>query len=113
MLQGRGGLVTGPAKGMGAAVTRTLAAAGADLLLVACDAAAVCLLAQEIEATGRRAAVVTCDITQERDSAAAMAVADSTFAGRIDFLVDIAGGSGWAITHARSPARTSWWMGAG
>ena len=51
-------------------------------------------LAREIEATGRRAAVVACDITQESDVAAAMAVADAAFNGRIDFLVNVAGGSG-------------------
>jgi 3-oxoacyl-[acyl-carrier protein] reductase len=94
MLQGQVGLVTGPAKGMGAAVTRALAAAGADLLLVARDTAAVQPLADELRATGRRIALAACDITREADVAEAMQVAATTFGGRIDFLVNIAGGSG-------------------
>jgi 3-oxoacyl-[acyl-carrier protein] reductase len=94
MLQGRVGFVTGPAKGMGAAITRALAGAGADLLLVARDAEAVKPVAAEAEAMGRRTAIAACDITREEDVAAAMTVADQAFGGRIDFLVNIAGGSG-------------------
>ncbi len=94
MLHGRVGLVTGPAKGMGAAITRTLADAGADLILAARDTAAVQPLAQALHATGRRAVVVACDVTSEADVAAVMTVADTAFAGRIDFLVNVAGGSG-------------------
>ena len=94
MLTGRVGLITGPAKGMGAAITRTIAAAGADLLLVARDVEAVQPLAEDLRSAGRTIAVAACDVTREADVAAAMALADSAFAGRIDFLVNIAGGSG-------------------
>ncbi len=94
MLTGRVGLVTGPAKGMGAAITRSIAAAGADLLLVARDTAAVGPLAGELRAAGRTVAVAACDVTREADIDAAMTVANTVFGGRIDFLVNIAGGSG-------------------
>lgn len=94
MLQGQVGMITGPAKGMGAAVTRAIAAAGADLLLLGRDADAIAPLAAELRAAGRRAEVAACDITHESDVAAAMDLADRAFSGRIDFLVNIAGGSG-------------------
>jgi 3-oxoacyl-[acyl-carrier protein] reductase len=94
MLTGRVGMITGPAKGMGAAITRAIAEAGADLLLVARDTAAVQPLADELRADGRTIAVVDCDVTREADVAAAMSVAHSVFGGRVDFLVNIAGGSG-------------------
>ena len=94
MLQGQVGIVTGPAKGMGAAITRAIAAAGADLLLLGRDVAAIEPLVAELRASGRRVEAVACDITHQDDVAAAMAVADRVFGGRIDFLVNIAGGSG-------------------
>lgn len=94
MLEGRVGLVTGPAKGMGAAITRALADAGADLILAARDTAAVQPLAQGLRAAGRRVEVAACDVTREADVAAVMALADAAFAGRVDFLVNVAGGSG-------------------
>lgn len=94
MLHRQVGMVTGPAKGMGAAITRSLAEAGADLLLLARDTEAVEPLAATLRDGGRRIELVACDITREADVAAAMDVAGRTFYGRIDFLVNIAGGSG-------------------
>jgi NAD(P)-dependent dehydrogenase (short-subunit alcohol dehydrogenase family) len=93
-LQGRVGIVTGPAKGMGAAITRTLATAGADLLLAGRDTAAIEPVAAEIVALGRRAVVARCDVTSEADVAALLRIAGEKFAGRIDFLANVAGGSG-------------------
>lgn len=90
MLQGQTGMVTGPAKGMGAAVTLALAEAGADLLLLGRDTAAIEPVAAEVRALGRQAEIIGCDITNEADVAAAMkGVSDP-----VDFLVNIAGGSG-------------------
>jgi 3-oxoacyl-[acyl-carrier protein] reductase len=90
MLQGQTGMVTGPAKGMGAAVTLALAEAGADLLLLGRDTAAIEPVATAVRGLGRRADVIGCDITNEADVAAAMA----GVATPVDFLVNIAGGSG-------------------
>ncbi len=90
MLQGQTGMVTGPAKGMGAAVTLALAEAGADLLLLGRDTAAIEPVAAEVRALGRDARIIGCDITNEADVSAAM---ESVFAP-VDFLVNIAGGSG-------------------
>jgi len=93
-LKNRCGIVTGPAKGMGAAVTRLLAEQGADLLLAGRDTAAIEPVADTVRALGRRAVVVGCDVTSEADVAAMARAALDTFAGRIDLLVNIAGGSG-------------------
>jgi 3-oxoacyl-[acyl-carrier protein] reductase len=93
-LAGRVGIVTGPAKGMGAAVTRTLAEAGADLVLAGRDTGPIEALAAELRAAGRRAEVVACDVIDEASVDALLASAKTAFGGRIDLLVNIAGGSG-------------------
>ena len=64
-LEGRNVVVTGAAKGMGAAITLTLAREGADLLLTARDTAALDAVAEEVRALGRRAEVVACDVTED------------------------------------------------
>jgi len=105
-LRGRVGIVTGPAKGMGAAITRALAEDGADLILAGRDTAAIEPVAASVRATGRRALVAACDVTSERDVANLLEVARVEFAGRIDLLVNVAGGSGtlgrpfWENTRA-------------
>ncbi|HVY16639.1 MAG TPA: SDR family NAD(P)-dependent oxidoreductase [Rhodopila sp.] len=87
MLQGQTGIVTGPAKGMGAAVSLTLAEAGADLILLGRDTAAIEPVAADIRALGRRAEIAGCDVTSETEVAAAIT-------RPVDFLVNVAGGSG-------------------
>jgi NAD(P)-dependent dehydrogenase (short-subunit alcohol dehydrogenase family) len=105
-LQDRVGIVTGPAKGMGAAISRALAGAGADLILAGRDTAAIEPLAAELRALGRRIFVTPCDVTDEADVAGLMEAVDQTFSGHIDFLVNVAGGSGplgrpfWENTRA-------------
>jgi len=92
-LEGRVSVITGPAKGMGAAVTRAFAAEGCQLALIARDIGAVEPLAAEIRAAGGKAEIIACDVT---DDAACFAAAEATLAafGRIDVLVNVAGGSG-------------------
>ena len=92
-LAGRIAIVTGPAKGMGAAITLALAEAGADLVLAGRDIAAIKPVAAKVEALGRGAAVVRCDVTRAADADAMAAAALAAF-GRIDVLVNVAGGSG-------------------
>jgi 3-oxoacyl-[acyl-carrier protein] reductase len=78
---------------MGADVTRALARAGADLVLVGRDTAAIEPVALEVRAIGRRVVVARCDVTEAAEVDAAVKAGLDVF-GRIDILVNIAGGTG-------------------
>lgn len=93
-LEGRVAVITGPAKGMGAAATMTLAGAGADVVLVGRDTAPIEDVAGQIRALGRKALVVKCDVTSPEQVDAMRDAALDAFDGRIDILVNIAGGTG-------------------
>ncbi len=86
-------VITGPAKGMGAAITRAFAAEGSKLALIGRDTAAIAPIATQLEAQGRSVIVVGCDLTDADQCDAAAAKTLETF-GRIDILVNVAGGSG-------------------
>jgi NAD(P)-dependent dehydrogenase (short-subunit alcohol dehydrogenase family) len=92
-LNGKAGIITGPAKGMGAAITKAFAAEGAHLTLIGRDTAAIEPVAAEVRAAGTEVIVVGCDLTDARQCDAAAAKTKAVY-GRIDFLVNIAGGSG-------------------
>jgi len=93
-LQGRVAVLTGPAKGMGAAITRAFADEGADLALVGRDLDAIAEVADAVAGRGVRVEGFACDVTSE--SACRRTVADirRAYDERIDVLVNIAGGSG-------------------
>ena len=93
-LENRKAIVTGAAKGMGAAITTTLAREGADIVLAARDTAALDEVAAEVGALGRAAHVVACDVTDEAEVAAMVGHAKAAFDGRIDILVNVAGVTG-------------------
>ena len=82
-------LITGPAKGMGAAITLELAQAGCDLVLAGRDLDAITPVADQARALGRGVTVLPCDVTDPAsvDSLAAQA-------GSVDILVTVAGGRG-------------------
>lgn len=86
-------LITGPAKGMGRAVTLAFAREGAKLVLAGRDTAAIEPVAAEARALGVAAVVVPCDLTKGEQTKALAAHALEAF-GRIDVLVNVAGGSG-------------------
>ncbi len=86
-------LITGPAKGMGAAVSYAFAAEGCRLVLLARDLAAARPVADAVTAAGGQAILVACDITDAAACEAAAAQAVAAF-GTIDILVNVAGGSG-------------------
>lgn len=86
-------LITGPAKGMGRAVTLAFASEGARLVLAGRDIAAIEPVAAEARALGVPALVVACDLTDAQQTEALARHALEAY-GRIDVLVNVAGGSG-------------------
>jgi NAD(P)-dependent dehydrogenase (short-subunit alcohol dehydrogenase family) len=104
-LTGKIALITGPAKGMGAAITLAFAREGCDLVLAGRDVGAIEPIAESSRALGRRVMVMPCDLT---DTARCQAVVDEAIEalGRIDILVNVAGGAGpmgktgWETTRA-------------
>jgi NAD(P)-dependent dehydrogenase (short-subunit alcohol dehydrogenase family) len=92
-LRGRVALITGPAKGMGAAVSKAFAAEGCLLALVGRDTAAIEPVAVDVRTSGGKALVVACDVTDSAQCQAAVKAAITAF-GRLDILVNVAGGSG-------------------
>jgi 3-oxoacyl-[acyl-carrier protein] reductase len=93
-LANKTGIITGPAKGMGQAISETLAREGADLVLVGRDVAAIEPVAARIRAMGRKAEVVEADVTNRKEVEAMAAHAARFFNDRIDILVNVAGVTG-------------------
>jgi 3-oxoacyl-[acyl-carrier protein] reductase len=87
-LAGRTALITGAGGGIGSAVARAFAAAGADLSLA--DLQPVAALAAEVKATGRRVLDTPCDVTQSHE-VKALINATLESLGKIDVLVNVAG----------------------
>jgi 3-oxoacyl-[acyl-carrier protein] reductase len=93
-LEGRVAMITGPAKGMGAAITLAFAAEGARLALVGRDVGAIAPVAEAAKDAGSDVIVVPCDLTESKQCEQAAKEAKEIFDGRIDILVNVAGGSG-------------------
>lgn len=89
-LGGRVAVVTGASQGIGRAITLALAAEGADVLLVARRQAGLDAVAKEVTGIGRRAEVLTADVTDHAAAERVAAAALDAF-GRIDILVNNAG----------------------
>jgi 3-oxoacyl-[acyl-carrier protein] reductase len=92
-LKDKVGIITGPAKGMGAAITKAFAAEGSRLALIGRDVSAIEPVAKEALAMGAKAIVIPCDLTDAKQCEAAAQKTRNAF-GRIDFLINVAGGSG-------------------
>jgi 3-oxoacyl-[acyl-carrier protein] reductase len=86
-------VVTGPAKGMGAAVTRAFAAEGCKLALLGRDIGAIEHVAAEVREMGGEALILRCDLTDDASCDVAIEATVRAF-GRVDILINIAGGSG-------------------
>jgi 3-oxoacyl-[acyl-carrier protein] reductase len=83
-------IVTGASRGIGAAIAKALAADGKHVVCVARDAAKLEAIKSEIEASGGKASVKTCDIS---DGTAIQKLIDEVVEehGRLDVLVNNAG----------------------
>ena len=91
-LAGRGAVVTGGGRGIGAAVAGALAEAGAAVMVAARTPGPVEQVAEALRGRGARAFAVTCDVTDEAAVARLATVARARL-GRVDVLVNNAGDS--------------------
>ena len=89
-LSGKVAVVTGAARGMGYAVARRLAAAGAGVVINDVNAGAAARAASELGAAGRRALAVPGDVTSASDVDRLMATATEQF-GAVHILINNAG----------------------
>ncbi|GAA0957925.1 3-oxoacyl-ACP reductase FabG [Actinocorallia libanotica] len=90
LLEGRSAIITGAAQGIGLAIARVLAGAGARLVIGDIDAQAVKDAAEELEAGGATVLPVRCDVTDE-DDVEVLVQACATEYGSVDVLVNNAG----------------------
>lgn len=101
-LTGQVAIVTGASRGLGEAFARTLAHAGADLVVTSRRRETLAPLMKELEALGRRAVALELDVAN-RQSIEAMAAAAEQALGQIHILVNNAG------CNVRKPALDVTW----
>jgi 3-oxoacyl-[acyl-carrier protein] reductase len=87
---GKVAIVTGAARGIGAAIALTLACEGADVAVTDVDLEGVQRVAREIEGLGRKAIAFQADVSQREAVQRLVSETVSVF-GRIDILVNNAG----------------------
>src|SRR4030088_1264732 len=87
-------IITGPAKGMGAAISLAFAREGAHLVLAGRDTAAIEPVATAARSLGVQVLITACDVTRDADTNRLQQAAARLGIGRIDILVNVAGGSG-------------------
>ncbi len=112
-LEGRVAIVTGSSRGIGKAIALKLAAEGCDVVVTAKTTDAnpnpklpgtIQDTAREVEALGRRALPVACDV-RDTDQIDAMARAALDRFGRIDILINNAGALWWFPVLETPPKR--------
>jgi NAD(P)-dependent dehydrogenase (short-subunit alcohol dehydrogenase family) len=89
-LDGKVAIVTGASSGLGVDFAQGLAEAGADVVLAARRVERLEETAKLVEAAGRRALAVRCDVTSVEDCGAVVDAAMQQF-GQVDVLVNNAG----------------------
>ena len=94
-LAGRGAVVTGGGRGIGAAIAEVLANAGAAVIVAARTSADVDAVASALRVTGGRAWGVSCDVSDEAQ-VRTLAARAFQHAGDVDILVNAAGDAGSA-----------------
>ncbi len=89
-LSGRGAVVTGGGRGIGAAVARRLSQAGAAVVVAARTAGEIEAVARALRESGARAWAVACDVTDE-SSVRNLAESARAHLGAVDVLAHCAG----------------------
>jgi NAD(P)-dependent dehydrogenase (short-subunit alcohol dehydrogenase family) len=99
-LTGKRLLITGGSRGLGREMALAIAGAGADVVLVARDAAKLAATAEEIRALGRQAFAIEADVSQTDacQEACGRALADH---GPIDILINNVGGRRFNVPTAQ------------
>lgn len=91
-VDGRAAIVTGAGRGIGAACALALAEAGADVVLASRTVEQLEAVAKEIDGLGRRAIVAPMDVN-DNDSVTSLVDRCSEAFGRVDIVVNNAGGT--------------------
>jgi gluconate 5-dehydrogenase len=89
-LAGKVAIVTGGAGALGQAIAQGLAVYGADIVVTGRTLKTLEPVVKEVEALGRRAMAVTCDVANEQEVSAMVNDAMKAF-GTVDILVTVAG----------------------
>jgi NAD(P)-dependent dehydrogenase (short-subunit alcohol dehydrogenase family) len=89
-LTGKTAIVTGTSRGLGQEFARSLAKAGADLVLTSRNRARLSAFESEIQSLGRRAVSFELDVRYQHSIEAMVGAAESAF-GHLDILVNNAG----------------------
>ena len=85
-------VVTGAGRGLGAAIALAFAQAGADVVIASRTQPQLEEVAEQIQATGRRAEVVVADLAHPEDTAKLAGKAVEAF-GKLDIVVNNVGGT--------------------
>ena len=85
-------VVTGAGRGLGAAIALAFAEAGADVVIASRTQSQLEEVAEQIQATGRRAEVVVADLAHPEDTAKLAGKAVEAF-GKLDIVVNNVGGT--------------------
>lgn len=89
-LTGKVAIITGASSGIGIQIAKAFAEQGANVALLARRIDRLENVAKEIEAIGRKALPVKCDVTKEDDAKSAVNTVITKF-GKIDILMNNAG----------------------